>query len=68
MNIYNYLLLLVPVIGLVMVLAAIRVRRRKPRPMTGFWNTLSDEQKKAILENDAPDENHGDPKFALPRS
>jgi hypothetical protein len=38
--------------------------RYPPRPMTGLWSTLTDEQKKRILEYDGP-ENSGD--TTLPR-
>lgn len=34
----------------------------KPTPMTGFWASLSDEQKRRALEYDGP-QDHGDPEF-----
>lgn len=34
----------------------------RERPMTGFWNTLTDEQKKRVLSNEN-DPHFGDPAF-----
>ena len=38
--------------------------RGRPRKMTGFWATLSDEQKATALAYEGP-ETHGDPEFAF---